>query len=93
MREVAQDRRSRPVQAGLLNIRRKAEALRTILTPVIHMIASSAGCLSCQLLQSHENPTRFVILEAWDSIESHQAAVRDIPDEAFAEFTGAPTMK
>ena len=72
----------------------KAEALRTFLAPVIPMIASSAGCLSCQLLQSHENPTRFVVLEVWDSIESHQTAVRDIPDEAFAEvmelLDGAP---
>jgi len=63
----------------------KADALRTFLTPVIPMIASSTGCLSCQLLQSHENPTRFVVLEVWDSIDSHQAAVRNIPAEAFAE--------
>lgn len=72
----------------------KAEALRTFLAPVIPMIASSAGCLSCQLLQSRENPVRFVVLEVWDSVGSHQAAVRDIPNEAFAEIMelldGAP---
>jgi quinol monooxygenase YgiN len=57
----------------------KAEALCTFLAPVIPMIASSTGCVSCHLLQSHENPTRFVVLEVWNSIESHQAAVRNIP--------------
>lgn len=73
----------------------KAEALRTVLTPVIPMIASFPGCLSRQLLQSYENPTRFVVLEVWNSIESHQTAVRHIPAEAFTEvmglLDGAPT--
>ncbi len=73
----------------------KADALRKFLTPVIPMIASSTGCVSCHLLQSHENPTRFVVLEVWNSIESHQAAVRNIPAEAFTEvmqlLDGAPT--
>jgi quinol monooxygenase YgiN len=63
----------------------KADALRTFLTRIIPTIASSTGCLFCQLLQSHENPTRLVVIEVWDSIGSHQASMRDIPPEEFAE--------
>lgn len=64
----------------------RAEAFRSYFTPVIPLIASSPGCLSCQLLQSPDNPRRFVVLEVWDSMESHQASVRNIPAEAFAEI-------
>jgi quinol monooxygenase YgiN len=61
-----------------------AEALRAFLGQVIPSIASSRGCLSCKLLQSQDNPARFVVIEVWDSIESHMAAVKDIPPEMFA---------
>ncbi|HEY1685689.1 MAG TPA: antibiotic biosynthesis monooxygenase family protein [Tepidisphaeraceae bacterium] len=62
----------------------KAEALRTFLTSMIPTNTSSVGCLSCQLLQGHENPTRLVVLEVWENIEAHQTAVQQIPKEAFA---------
>jgi quinol monooxygenase YgiN len=35
------------------------------LTQIVPTIASSTGCLSCQLLQSHENPRRLVVIEVW----------------------------
>jgi quinol monooxygenase YgiN len=59
----------------------KADALRTLLTQVIPSITSLKGCLSCKLLQSHDTPSRFVVLEAWDCVDSHKAAVKDIPPE------------
>jgi quinol monooxygenase YgiN len=59
------------------------DALRAFLRQVIPSIASSRGCLSCKLLQSQDSPARFVVLEVWDSIESHKAAVKDIPPEMF----------
>ena len=62
----------------------KADALRALLTQVIPSIASSRGCVSCKLLQSQDNPGRLVVLEVWDSVESHKAAVKDIPPDAFA---------
>ena len=62
----------------------KADALRAFLGQVIPSIASSRGCVSCKLLQSQDNPARFVVLEVWDSIESHKAAVKDIPPDVFA---------
>ena len=61
----------------------KVGALRAFLGQVIPSIASSKGCLSCKLLQSQDSPSRFVVLEVWDSVESHKAAVKDIPPEMF----------
>jgi quinol monooxygenase YgiN len=37
------------------------------------------------LLQGHDNATRFVVIEIWDSVEAHQASVKNIPSEAVAE--------
>ena len=61
----------------------KTEALRAFLGQIIPSIASSKGCLSCKLLQSQDSLSRFVVLEVWDSVESHKAAVNDIPPEMF----------
>ena len=62
----------------------RVDALRTLLEQVIPSIASSHGCLSCKLLQSQDSPARLVVLEVWDSIESHKTAVKHIPPEMFA---------
>ena len=61
----------------------KADALRALLTQIIPSIASLKGCLSCKLLQSQDAPSRFIVLEVWDSVDSHKAAVKDIPPEMF----------
>jgi len=57
----------------------KGEALRDFLVSVIGLILDAPGCHSCQLLHHHEEPTRFAIIEVWDSIESHKASVSRIP--------------
>ena len=59
----------------------KGETLRALLGQAIPSITSSRGCLSCKLLQSQESPGRFVVLEVWDSVESHKAAVKELPPE------------
>lgn len=64
---------------------RSADALRAFLTRLIPTIAAIPGCQSCQLLQHHDEPTRFIVLEVWESIEAHQASVKDIPPESLAE--------
>jgi quinol monooxygenase YgiN len=56
----------------------QSDALRDFLSSVVPTIESSAGCRSCQLLQSHDDPTRFVVIEVWESIEAHQASVKNI---------------
>ena len=62
------------------------EALREFLISIIPMIQSSEGCESCQLLQSQDDATRFVIVEVWDSAESHQASVKNIPPDKLGEI-------
>jgi quinol monooxygenase YgiN len=73
----------------------KAEELRVFLAALIPTIAAIAGCQSCQLLQHHDEPTRLIVLEIWESIAAHQASVQHIPPEALAEvmtlLDGRPT--
>lgn len=61
--------------------------LRAFLTSIVPGIASSAGCASCQLLQGHDDPARFLVVEVWDSVASHQASVRAIPPEDLARVS------
>lgn len=57
----------------------QGDALRERLESFIPTIAASDGCQSCQLLQSQADPAHLVVIEVWDSIEAHQASVRNIP--------------
>jgi heme oxygenase (mycobilin-producing) len=61
------------------------EQLRDFLLSIMSGIKSSQGCLSVQLYQSQDDPAKFTMIEVWDSIESHQASVKDIPPEKLAE--------
>jgi len=61
-------------------------ALRNFLTSIMPGIKASKGCESVTLYQSHDDPTRFTMIEVWDSIESHQAAVHDISPEDIAKI-------
>ena len=55
------------------------DALRIfILTVVIPALEASEGMQSCHLLQNQADPTRFILIELWDSIEAHQASVKNI---------------
>ena len=62
------------------------ETLRDFLLSIVPIIKSSQGCESVTLYQSHENPTKFTMIEVWDSIESHQASVKNIPPEMLGEI-------
>lgn len=62
------------------------EEMRDFLISIMPGIKSSQGCESVQLYQSHDDPTKFAMIEAWDSIESHQASVRNIPPEKLTEI-------
>lgn len=52
--------------------------LRGFLHSIIPSISAAGGCVSCRLLHSQEDPTRFVVLEEWTSKEAHQASVQNI---------------
>ena len=63
-----------------------ADELREFLISIIPGIKSSEGCESVQLYQSQDEPSRFMMIEVWDSIESHQASVKNIPPEKLGEI-------
>lgn len=63
-----------------------SENLRDFLISIMPGIESSEGCESVQLYQSADEPTKFIVIEVWDSIESHQASVKNIPPEKLDEI-------
>lgn len=63
-----------------------SEDLRAFLISIMPGIKSSEGCESVQLYQSADEPTKFIVIEVWDSIESHQASVKNIPPEKLDEI-------
>jgi len=71
------------------------EALRDFLLSIMPGIKASHGCESVQLYQSQDDPTKFTMIEVWDSVESHRASVKEIPPELIAQIRpllgGAPS--
>lgn len=59
------------------------DKLGQFLRDLMPTMTSLAGCTACQLLQGHDEPLRFVMMETWVSVEAHQAAVRAIPPSSF----------
>lgn len=62
------------------------ETLRDFLISIVPLIKSSAGCESVQLYQSQDDPSKFIMIEIWDSVESHQTSVKNIPPEKLGEI-------
>jgi quinol monooxygenase YgiN len=62
------------------------EELREFLLSILPGIRSSEGCESVHLYQSADDPSKFMMIEVWDSVESHQASVKDIPPEKLGEI-------
>ena len=62
------------------------DELKEFLLSIMPGIKSSEGCDSVQLYQSQEDPSRFMMIEVWDSVESHQASVKNIPPEKLGEI-------
>ena len=62
------------------------EALRDFLISIMPGIKFSQGCESATLYQSQDDPSKFTMIEIWDSLGSHQASVRNIPPDMLAEI-------
>jgi quinol monooxygenase YgiN len=62
------------------------EELRDFLMSIMPGIQSSEGCESVQLYQSTDDPSKFMMIEVWDRVESHQASVKNIPPEKLGEI-------
>lgn len=61
----------------------RSDELRDYLRSILPAIESSEGCLYCHLLQGHDDPERFLIIETWESIAAHQLAIQDIDRDEF----------
>lgn len=61
------------------------DALRDRLKAILPLIEASSGCQSCHLMQSHKNAAHILLLEVWDSVESHQASLQNLSPEVFKE--------
>jgi len=59
--------------------------LRDFLLSIMPLIKTSQGCESVTLYQSQTDSTKFTMIEVWDSVESHQASVKNIPPEMLGE--------
>ena len=65
----------------------ESERLRQfLLSVVLPAVRSSPGCESCLILQSEDDPTRFVAIEVWSSVEAHRASIKNIPAEGIREY-------
>lgn len=64
----------------------QVESLRDFLIGIMSGIKSSPGCESVQLFQSQDDPTKFTMIEVWDSLDSHRASVKEIPPELLAQI-------
>lgn len=53
---------------------------------IVPAIVSAEGGQSCQVYQNQSDPARFIIVEVWDSLEAHQASVKNITAEEIAEI-------
>ena len=62
------------------------DLLRDFLLSIMPGIESSEGCESAQLYQSEDDASKFMMIEVWDSLESHQASVKNIPPEKLGEI-------
>ena len=62
------------------------EALRDFLLSIMPGIRNSQGCEDVQLYQSQDDPTKFIMIEVWDSVEAHHASVKEIPPELIAQI-------
>jgi quinol monooxygenase YgiN len=62
------------------------DKLRDFLISIMPGIKSSEGCESVKLFQSREDPSKFIMIEVWDRVESHQASVKNIPAEKLGEI-------
>jgi quinol monooxygenase YgiN len=57
-----------------------------LLNVVAPALKSAEGCHSYQVFQSQQDPTKFIGVEIWDSIEHHRASVKQITPEEIAKY-------
>lgn len=58
---------------------RKCEELLTFLQSLVPYISGSLGCIACEVLRQHDNNDKFVVIEKWQDVESHQQSLANFP--------------
>lgn len=61
----------------------REDELADYLASIVPLIEESDGCLYCHMLQGHDDPSRFMIIETWESIPAHQLSVQGIDQKSF----------
>ena len=62
------------------------QEMQDFLASIMTLIKSAEGCEAVQLFQNQEDPTKFTMIEIWDSVKSHRESVKNIPPEKLAEI-------
>ena len=71
----------------------RAEELYSFLKSLVPYISSSAGCGGCEVLRRKDRKDDFVVIERWDSVESHRKSIDHFPKDEMLAATplfGAP---
>ena len=63
----------------------KQDALRDYLAALVPIIEECDGCLYCHMLQGYDNNARFLIVETWTDIATHQLSVQGIDRKEFLQ--------
>lgn len=59
-----------------------AENLRDALVAFGPMVSGQDGCIGVEVFQDQSDPTRFLLLEKWSSVDHHQRALAAMPEGA-----------
>jgi quinol monooxygenase YgiN len=82
-----------PVKPGM-----ETDFVAAMSTKGIAILAAAPGCASVRLGRGVENPSKFILLLEWDSVESHTALTKTPAFDEFKVlvgpfFRGAPNME
>ncbi|HEX6928266.1 MAG TPA: antibiotic biosynthesis monooxygenase family protein [Gammaproteobacteria bacterium] len=61
----------------------KSEEMGDYLASIVPAIEAAEGCLYAHLLRGVDNPSRFLVIETWESIAAHQLSVDGVDKKEF----------
>jgi len=59
----------------------KQQQLLSFLQSLVPYISGSSGCIMCEVLCQHDNDEKFVVIEKWENVESHQQSLANFPTD------------
>lgn len=64
----------------------KINELKEFFVAIAPHMTKLPGCESVELVQRQDDPTKFTMVEVWDSVASHKASTKDIPADLIAKI-------